>query len=159
KALAWCEAVFAKHLDGRPLIGNNSKWLQFQRIACARWSHRNIVLLGDAAHTAHYSIGSGTKLALEDAIELADAIEATDSVPAALEQFEAGRRPVVESLQRAAATSEDWFQRVDHHARLPFEQFAFSLFTRSQRVTYQNLEERDAGYVAATRDWYRASLP
>jgi anthraniloyl-CoA monooxygenase len=158
-ALDWCERVFAEHLDGHALLGNNSRWLSFPRVACERWSHGNVVLLGDAAHTAHFSIGSGTKLALEDAIELADAVDQAADVPEALARFDADRRPVVESLQRAAATSEEWFQRVDHHARLPFEQFAFSLFTRSQRVTYENLLARDRGYVEATRRWFYSSQP
>lgn len=159
-AIEWCEKVFAEHLDGHPLIGNNSRWISFPRIDCRRWSYRNVVLLGDAIHTAHFSIGSGTKLALEDAIELADAMKQSADVLSALKLFEDRRRPVVESLQRAAATSEEWFQQVNHHANLPFEQFAFSLFTRSQRVTYENLLERDRGYVEGTRSWYfNHSLP
>lgn len=158
-AIAWCEGIFARHLRGHGLIGNNSKWITFPRISCHSWVVDNIVILGDASHTAHYSIGSGTKLALEDAIGLAEAIGANDGLPAALKEFEAARRPEVESLQRAAATSEEWFQQVDHHARLPFEQFAFSLFTRSQRVTYDNLRQRDPDYVDATRSWFASTRP
>ncbi len=153
-AIEWCESVFAAHLGEHGLIGNNSRWLSFPRISCARWSHGNVVLLGDAIHTAHYSIGSGTKLALEDAIELSEALRESGDIAQGLKLFEERRRPEVESLQRAAATSEEWFQQVDHHAQLPFEQFAFSLFTRSQRVTYDNLMERDPGYVEGVRDWY-----
>ena len=149
-ALQWCGAVFAHHLEGRPLIGNNSKWISFPRVSCQSWVVDNVVLLGDACHTAHYSVGSGTKMALEDAIALAEAMAVTDDVAAALKDFEADRRPAVESLQRAAATSEEWFQHVDHHRMRPFEQFAFSLFTRSQRVTYDNLRERDPCYVDST---------
>lgn len=153
-AITWCEEIFTKHLGGNKLIGNNSKWLTFPRVSCERWVHENVVILGDAAHTAHYSIGSGTKLALEDAIELVEALDDTSSVPVALKTFENARRPVVESLQRAAATSEEWFQQVDHHALREFEQFAFSLFTRSQRVTYDNLTERDQHYVDTARKWF-----
>ena len=162
-ALDWCSRLFEKHLDGRPLIGNNSKWISFPRISCDSWVVNNVVLLGDAAHTAHYSVGSGTKMALEDAIALADAMAgaaaAGTDVATALKNFESDRRPEIESLQRAAATSEDWFSRVDHHRQRPFEQFAFSLFTRSQRVTYDNLRERDAAYHADTLRWFAAQQP
>ena len=158
-ALRWCERVFARHLGGRPLIGNNSRWISFPRVSCRSWVVGNVVLLGDAAHTAHWSVGSGTKMALEDAIALAEAMAAGDGIGAALRDFEAGRRPAVESLQRAAATSQEWFQHVDHHRSLPFEQFAFSLFTRSQRVTYDNLRERDPGYVDSTLRWFASRQP
>ena len=158
-ATAWCEKVFKDHLGGQPLLGNNSKWLSFPRVACEHWVHDNVVILGDASHTAHYSIGSGTKLALEDAIELAAAWDQHHDIPRALKEFENSRRPVVESLQRAAATSEEWFQQVDHHATREFQQFAFSLFTRSQRVTYDNLAERDYSYVEKTRTWFHRSQP
>ncbi|MFV2040103.1 MAG: FAD-dependent monooxygenase, partial [Acidimicrobiales bacterium] len=157
--ISFVERVFADHLGDHGLIGHNSKWQTFPRIACENWSHGNVVLLGDAAQTAHYSIGSGTKLALEDAISLADAIDSHDDLTVALKAFEEARRPEVESLQRAAATSEDWFQQVDRHAQLPFEQFAFSLLTRSQRVTYDNLRERDPDYVDETRRWFASSRP
>lgn len=158
-ALRWCESVFAEHLGGHGLIGNNSKWLRFPRVQVSTWAHRNVVLLGDSAHTAHYSVGSGTKLALEDAIALAEAVGEGADVELALKRYEEQRRPVVDSLQRAAATSEEWFQQVDHHVNRPAEQFVFSLFTRSQRVTYDNLAERDQGYVDATRDWFFDSRP
>ena len=156
-AIGWCESVFADHLDGHGLIGNNSKWTKFPRVSCGSWVVDNTVILGDAAHTAHYSVGSGTKLALEDAILLADALATQPDVPTALAAYETERRPQVESLQRAAATSEEWFQHVDLHATRPFEQFAFSLFTRSQRVTYDNLRERDPDFAAATKAWFAAS--
>lgn len=162
-ALEWCSQLFAPHLQGRPLIGNNSRWISFPRISCGSWVVNNVVLLGDAAHTAHYSVGSGTKMALEDAIALADAM-ATETttggdVSTALKKYESERRPQIESLQRAAATSEDWFANVDHHRQRPFEQFAFSLFTRSQRVTYDNLRERDAGYHEETLRWFAEQQP
>ncbi|MXW95103.1 MAG: bifunctional salicylyl-CoA 5-hydroxylase/oxidoreductase [Acidimicrobiaceae bacterium] len=158
-ALQWCGRIFERHLEGRALIGNNSKWISFPRVSCQSWVVDNIVLLGDACHTAHYSVGSGTKMALEDAIALADAMAATGDIATALKDFETGRRPAVASLQRAAATSEEWFQHVDHHRRRPFEQFAFSLFTRSQRVTYDNLRERDPCYVDATLRWFASCQP
>ena len=158
-ALEWCSRLFARHLGGRPLIGNNSRWISFPRISCESWVVNNVVLLGDAAHTAHYSVGSGTKMALEDAIALADAMAAAGDVSTALKNFEAERRPQIESLQRAAVTSEDWFAHVDHHRQRPFEQFAFSLFTRSQRVTYDNLRERDADYLDETLRWFASQQP
>ena len=158
-ALEWCSRLFAPHLGERPLIGNNSRWNSFPRISCDSWVVNNVVLVGDAAHTAHYSVGSGTKMALEDAIALADAMAAAGDVATALKNFESERRPLIESLQRAAATSEDWFSHVDHHSQRPFEQFAFSLFTRSQRVTYDNLRERDAAYHADTLRWFAEQQP
>ena len=158
-ALEWCENLFAEHLGGHGLLGNNSKWLIFPRISCSSWVVGKIIVLGDACHTAHFSIGSGTKLALEDAIGLANAIDENDELSDALTAFDAEWRPQVESLQRAAATSEEWFQQVDHHAKRLFEQFAFSLFTRSQRITYDNLRERDAGYVDSTRAWFASTRP
>lgn len=158
-ALSWCEALFSQHLDGHCLVGNNSKWTNFPRISCGNWTDGSVVLLGDAAHTAHFSIGSGTKLALEDAIGLADAICAVPDLSEALSTYEDARRPVVESLQRAAASSEDWFQQVDHHARLSVEQFTFSLLTRSQRVTYDNLHERDQAYAGSALASFHAAGP
>ncbi len=158
-ALDWCSRLFERHTDGRPLIGNNSRWISFPRISCESWIANYVVLLGDAAHTAHYSVGSGTKMALEDAIALADAMAVTGDVSTALKNYESERRPQIESLQRAAATSEDWFANVDHHRQRPFEQFAFSLFTRSQRVTYDNLRERDAQYHDETLRWFAAHQP
>lgn len=163
-AISWCEELFANHLGGEGLIPNNSKWVTFPRISLKSWFHKNIVILGDAVHTAHYSIGSGTKLALEDAIELADALLAkpinnSDGVTAALQAYETARKPGVESLQRAATVSEDWFQEVDRHAKLPFDQFAFSLFTRSQRVTYDNLAERDSAFMDKVQTHFWSNSP
>ncbi len=159
----WCESVFADHLNGAGLISNNSRWINFRRVNCERWSAGNVVLLGDAIHTAHFSIGSGTKLALEDAVSLADELvnqDATASgIKTALSSFETNRRPAAESLQRAAATSEEWFQQVDHHAHLQAEQFVFSLLTRSMRVTHDNLLERDPALVESTRAWFHGSRP
>ncbi len=151
--LAFCERVFAAHLDGHPLIGNNSGWLSFAVIRNRSWSAGNVALVGDAAHTAHFSIGSGTKLALEDAISLASAIEREADVEAALKAYEEDRQPVVASLQRSAQTSLEWFEGASRYRHLPPEQFVFQLLTRSQRVTYDNLKLRDAGYVARLDRW------
>lgn len=151
--LAFCERVFAAHLDGHPLIGNNSGWTRFAVVRNRTWSDGTVALVGDAAHTAHFSIGSGTKLAMEDAISLAAAVGREPDVPAALKAYEEERRPVVASLQRSAQTSLEWFEGAARYRHLPPEQFVFQLLTRSQRVTYDNLRLRDAGYVARLDRW------
>ncbi|HVF19056.1 MAG TPA: bifunctional salicylyl-CoA 5-hydroxylase/oxidoreductase [Mycobacteriales bacterium] len=153
-AMRFCEELFAEHLDGHPLEGNNSRWLQFPIVTNATWHSGNVVLLGDAAHTAHFSVGSGTKLALEDAIALAAALGAGHgSMETALKEYEQERRPVVASLQRSSQTSLEWFEGVERYRDVPFEQFCFQLLTRSQRVTYDNLKLRDAEYVGALDRW------
>ncbi len=156
-SLRFCEELFAEHLDGYPLLGNNSRWLDFPVVRNERWytehNHGNVVLAGDAAHTAHFSVGSGTKLALEDAIALANALQHESDVPTAFKQYEAERRPLVASLQRAAQTSLEWFEGVDRYTGLPPEQFCFQLLTRSQRITYDNLKLRDPGFVAGLDRW------
>lgn len=152
EALAFGESVFAESLGGHGLLGNNTKWLQFPRVACEKWSHENVVLIGDAVHTAHYSIGSGTKLALEDAIALSDSIVEEASISDALQRYERERKPVAASLQRAAAISEDWFQHVDSYTDRPHKQFALSCLTRSQRITLGNLAERDPGFAEDVLD-------
>lgn len=156
-ALKQCEELFAGHLDGHPLVGNNSKWLQFPTIKCERWHHGNVVLMGDAIHTAHFSVGSGTKLAMEDAIALADVLLGELPLEEALAAYEQERRPDVESLQRAAKASLEWFEGADRYRDLEPEQFVFSLLTRSQRVTYDNLRVRDRGYMESVDRWYAAS--
>jgi anthraniloyl-CoA monooxygenase len=158
-AIAFCQAIFADHLHRHPLVGNRSRWLQFPRISATGWSSDNVVFLGDAIHTAHFSIGSGTKLALEDAIALADMLCEHDDPRVAVRHYEISRRPVVESTQRAAATSEQWFQETGRHLTLPREQFAFSLMTRSQRVTYENLQLRDRPWMDSLLHWYWSSRP
>ena len=156
-ALRQCEALFAEHLDGYPLVGNNSKWLQFPTIECETWHVDNVVLVGDAAHTAHFSVGSGTKLAMEDAIALADLLVADPSLADCLDAYESERRPEVESLQRAAKASLEWFEGADRYRDMEPEQFVFSMLTRSQRVTYDNLRLRDPDYVASVDRWYAQS--
>ncbi|MFD7714673.1 bifunctional salicylyl-CoA 5-hydroxylase/oxidoreductase [Streptomyces sp. NPDC059814] len=147
-----CATVFADALGGRPLRSHNSSWLTFSTVVNAHWSHGNTVLIGDAAHTAHFSIGSGTKLAVEDALALAACIEEQPGLPAALAAYESERRPVVESTQRAAAASLRWFEELGRHVDQPPRQFAFNLLTRSRRVTHDNLRLRDAGFAAAVEE-------
>ena len=156
-ALKQSEELFADHLDGEPLIGNNSKWLQFPTITCESWHHDNVVLMGDAIHTAHFSVGSGTKLAMEDAITLADLLLEDRELSETLDYYEELRRPEVESLQRAAKASLEWFEGADRYRDMAAEQFVFSMLTRSQRVTYDNLRLRDPVYMQGVDEWYASS--
>ena len=147
ESIGHCGKIFAEALRGRPLKSNNSTWTTFRTVVNDRWSHGNIVLLGDAAHTAHFSIGSGTKLAVEDALALAACLEERDSLPEALAAYEAERRPVVASTQRAARASLEWFENIALYLDQPPRQFAFNLLTRSRRVTHDNLRLRDARFT------------
>ncbi|WP_432154882.1 bifunctional salicylyl-CoA 5-hydroxylase/oxidoreductase [Streptomyces tricolor] len=142
-----CAKVFAEALRGRPLRSNSSAWTTFRTVVNDRWSHGNVVLLGDAAHTAHFSIGSGTKLAVEDALALAACLTEQPDVPRALAAYEEERRPVVASTQRAARASLEWFENLRLYLRQPPRQFAFNLLTRSRRVTHDNLRLRDARFT------------
>ncbi|WP_033308426.1 bifunctional salicylyl-CoA 5-hydroxylase/oxidoreductase [Streptomyces iakyrus] len=142
-----CAKIFAEALRDRPLKSNNSAWTTFRTVVNDRWSHGNVVLLGDAAHTAHFSIGSGTKLAVEDALALAACLEERDTLPEALAAYEAERRPVVASTQRAARASLEWFENIALYLDQPPRQFAFNLLTRSRRVTHDNLRLRDARFT------------
>jgi len=152
--LAFSERLFARELVGHRMLKNRSLWRNFPTVRNARWHHENIVLVGDAAHTAHFSIGSGTKLAMEDAIALSRALKTHPDTRAALAAYEAERRPEVESLQRAAQISLEWFEQTErYHGRLEPTQFAFSLLTRSLRVTHENLKVRDARFVAVVDRW------
>ncbi|KJS61636.1 FAD-dependent monooxygenase [Streptomyces rubellomurinus] len=144
-----CAALLAPHLDGCRLIPNASRWIRFTTVRNARWRHRNVVLLGDAAHSAHFSIGSGTKLALEDALALAASLSEQPDLAGALAAYEAERRPVVESTQRAAQASLEWFETIGRRTGQGPDQFAFNLLTRSRRVTYDGLRARDRGFVDA----------
>jgi anthraniloyl-CoA monooxygenase len=152
--LTFCEALFADELHGHGLLSNRSIWRSFPTIRNARWYHENIVLIGDAAHTAHFSVGSGTKLAMEDAIALAEALGSHDAIAAALPAYEAARRPAVESLQRAAQASLQWFEDTERYMDLDPIQFAFTLLTRSLRVTHENLKVRDPAFMAKVDAWY-----
>jgi anthraniloyl-CoA monooxygenase len=159
RSIAYCEALFARELDGAQLLGNRSRWIQFTTVRNAHWHHRNVVLLGDAAHTAHFSIGSGTKLAMEDAIALVASFRehGTGDVPAALEAYERARRPEVERIQRAAQSSLEWFENVKrYHAAFEPLQLAFSLLTRSRRITHANLRARDGALLREVDGWFAA---
>jgi anthraniloyl-CoA monooxygenase len=149
-SVAWSSELFADALEGRRLFANKSRWINFVTVRNRRWCADNVVLLGDAAHTAHFSIGSGTKLAMEDAVSLAWAFRSFgDDVPAATASYEAERRPIVESTQRAAQASLEWFEGIGRYVDQERLQFAFNLLTRSRRVTYENLRLRDPGFVRA----------
>ncbi|MFG0317170.1 MAG: bifunctional salicylyl-CoA 5-hydroxylase/oxidoreductase [Planctomycetota bacterium JB042] len=152
----YCEELFRDDLRGHPLLTNRSIWRSFPTIRCERWHHGNLVLMGDAVHTAHFSIGSGTKLAMEDAIALVDAFRAhgTDDVPKVLEAYQEARWVDVAKLQRAAAVSRRWFENVARYKEQDPIQFTFNQTTRSKRITWDNLETRDPAFVARTRDWY-----
>nr|WP_229698585.1 bifunctional salicylyl-CoA 5-hydroxylase/oxidoreductase [Wenjunlia tyrosinilytica] len=152
-----CEKLFADVLDGHRLLGNNSRWIDFTTVRNDTWRHRNVVLLGDAAHTAHFSIGSGTKLAMEDALALAACLHEQDGLGAALSAYEEERRPVVASTQRAAQASLEWFENLAQYAEQPPLQFAFNLLTRSRRVTHDNLRLRDPGFTEEVERSFGAS--
>jgi anthraniloyl-CoA monooxygenase len=155
QSIALCEALFADLLDGHRLISNarhlrgSAVWLRFNRVLCERWYKDNIVLLGDAAHTAHFSIGSGTKLAMEDAIALAAVLQSSDGdVPTRLARYQAEREVEALKLQSAARNRMTWFEHVDRYVDLPPQQFVFSLLTGSQRVGHANQRLRDPAYIA-----------
>jgi anthraniloyl-CoA monooxygenase len=158
-SLEFCAELFADALEGHSLVANNSKWLNFVTVRNERWCADNVVLVGDAAHTAHFSIGSGTKLAMEDAVALAWAFRCYGAdVPAALVAYEAERRPIVESTQRAAQASLEWFEGIGRYVNQERMQFAFNLLTRSRRVTYDNLRLRDPAFVEAVDEKFAAAV-
>jgi anthraniloyl-CoA monooxygenase len=144
----------AEILDGHQVFANNSKWLSFATVRNEHWRHGNVVLLGDAAHTAHFSIGSGTKLAMEDALSLAACLHEQPGLDAALGAYETERKQVVLSTQRAAQASLEWFEHIGQYVHQEPEQFAFNILTRSRRVTYENLRLRDPEFVAGLDDWF-----
>jgi 2-polyprenyl-6-methoxyphenol hydroxylase-like FAD-dependent oxidoreductase len=151
---AFAERLFARELDGHRMLTNRSLWRQFPTVRNTHWHDGRTVLVGDAAHTAHFSIGSGTKLAMEDVIALAHHVRGRRDIRTALAEYEAERRPMVEALQRAAQTSLEWFEDTErYHGRLAPLQFAYSLLTRSLRVTHENLRTRDPRLVAAVERW------
>jgi anthraniloyl-CoA monooxygenase len=168
ESIAFCERLFAGVLDGQPLMSNaehlrgSAQWIRFPRVVCRTWIHPHggadgrtpVVLTGDAAHTAHFSVGSGTKLALEDAIDLAESLAAEPGDRhAALRAYEARRSIEVLKIQNAARNSTEWFESVERHAQLEPEQFAYSLLTRSQRISHENLRQRDGAYVGGLERW------
>ena len=143
---AFLEALFSEELAGHRLIANKSVWRQFPTIRVNPWSTGNVVLLGDAAHTAHFSVGSGTRMAMEDAVALRDALVRAP-LPDALTTFESTRRPQIESLQRAAQASLQWFEDTERYVHLQPVQFAFTLLTRSLRITHEDLRKRDPAFL------------
>ncbi len=166
QSVALCERLFANRLDGHHLVSNahhrrgSSAWLTFNRVLCEQWHHRNIVLIGDAAHTAHFSIGSGTKLAMEDAIALAGVLSEhagempKAEIPAALQRYQDVREVEALKLQSAARNRMEWFEQVERYVGLEPEQFTYSLLTGSQRIGHDNLKVRDARYVAEVERWF-----
>ncbi|MBV8147901.1 MAG: bifunctional salicylyl-CoA 5-hydroxylase/oxidoreductase [Candidatus Eremiobacteraeota bacterium] len=167
QTLAFCEGLFSPYLRGHRLMANSAHlrgrdWLNFTRVTNQHWVKDRVVLLGDAAHTAHFSVGSGTKLAMEDAIGLADALSSPrvtlslskGELAGALSEYEASRKVEVLKLQNAARNSTEWFENVARYANLPAEQFAYSLLTRSQRIGHENLRLRDTTYVEAVERWF-----
>jgi anthraniloyl-CoA monooxygenase len=156
-SIAYCESLFQPELRGRRLMSNRSLWVNFATLRQESWHHGNVVLLGDAAHTAHFSIGSGTKLAMEDSIGLVDALRRHRDLAAALNDYEMERQPVVERFQEAALESSSYFEHVSRYAEFDPRQFAFNLLTRSRRITYVNLTQRDPELVRTVDSWFAAA--
>ena len=154
ESIAYCERLFAEELSGHALLPNRSRWVQFPTITLERWHTGNVVLIGDAAHTAHFSVGSGTKLALEDSIALADALSEPGSLEAQLERYEAERRPWVGKTQKAAQQSLEWFEDARRYFALEPMQLAISLLTRSRRITHENLRLRDPELIDRADRWF-----
>jgi len=152
-SLALLREIFAEDLQGAPLVSNRSKWIQFLLVKNRRWVHENVVLLGDAAHTAHFSIGSGTKLAMEDAIALHESLGRERPVAAALADFERTRKPVVDAWQEAAFSSTLWFESAHEKLALDPLPFAFDCMTRSGRIDLEKLRRRDPAFVARYEAW------
>jgi anthraniloyl-CoA monooxygenase len=157
--LAQCERVFAKNLGGHRLATNarhmrGSAWLNFRRVLCERWSYGNLVLIGDAAATAHFSVGSGTKLAMESAIALAEYLHTEPTMGEALRRYEEERRTEVLRLQSAARNSTEWFEHVERYVHLDPVQFNYSLLTRSQRISHENLRVRDRTWLESAEMWF-----
>ena len=165
ESIAACERIFARYLDGHRLISNaahlrgSAAWINFRRVLCERWSFGNVVLLGDAAHTAHFSIGSGTKLALEDAIKLAQVLDRPGlddrtRLAEALADYQAERQAEVLKIQNSARNSTEWFETLDRYLDFDLPQFAYSLMTRSQRVSHENLRLRDSAWLEGVERWF-----
>jgi anthraniloyl-CoA monooxygenase len=161
QAIALCERLFAQYLDGHSLMSNathlrgSGAWLNFRRIKCERWTAGNVILLGDAAHSAHFSVGSGTKLALEDAIKLAEVLNRPGlSLPAALDEYVAERNLEVLKLQNSARNSTEWFETLERYLHFEPLQFAYSLLTRSQRISHENLRLRDKNWLEGVERWF-----
>ncbi|WP_439148991.1 bifunctional salicylyl-CoA 5-hydroxylase/oxidoreductase [Sulfitobacter sp.] len=159
ESIAVCEEIFKDHLGGHKLMTNanhirGSAWIKFPRVLCEKWSHENVVLLGDASATAHFSIGSGTKLALESAISLAKHVSDDADLASAFEKYEAARRLEVLRLQSAARNSVEWFEDVERYLDLDPVQLNYSMLTRSQRISHENLRARDPGWLGGAEAWF-----
>lgn len=159
ESLAYLEGLFGKYLDGHRLLSNQSRWIEFVTVRNERWHHENVVLIGDAAHTAHFSIGSGTKLAIEDAIALAGALGECSSIPEALDRYEEERRITVAKTQRAAQDSLRWFENVKRYRDFDPLQLSFSLLTRSKRIGWENLRLRDPEFVERVQEDFARKAP
>ena len=164
ETIAACEKIFAPYLNGNALMSNakhlrGSAWLNFNRVLCERWITGNVVLLGDAAATAHFSIGSGSKLALESAIALANYLHSEPTMADAFARYEDERRLEVLRLQNAARNSIEWFEEVERYLHLDPVQFNYSLLTRSQRISHENLRARDADWLAGAEKWFEKKRP
>ncbi len=162
ESIAICERMFSQWLDGHHLMTNathrdRSPWMSFVRVTNERWFDGKVVLVGDAAHTAHFSIGSGTKLAMEDAISLARAVSRNTALPVALEAYQSERSVEALRLQNASRNSMDWFENVRRYIHLAPQQFAYSLLTRSQRVSHENLRLRDSVYLSSVERWFASA--
>ena len=162
ETIAACEKIFAKYLNGNSLMSNarhlrGSAWLNFNRVLCERWSHKNVVLLGDAAATAHFSIGSGSKLAMESAMALANYLHSEPTMERAFARYEDERRLEVLRLQSAARNSIEWFEDVERYFHLDPVQFNYSLLTRSQRISHENLRQRDPAWLASAEKWFETN--
>ena len=160
ESIATCERIFAKHLGGHALMSNaahvrGSAWINFPRVLCERWSYGNLALMGDAAASAHFSIGSGTKLALESAVALADYVHSEPNLDAAFRRYEEARRTEVLRLQSAARNSLEWFEDVERYFKLDPVQFNYSLLTRSQRISHENLRLRDKAWLDSAEAWFQ----
>jgi anthraniloyl-CoA monooxygenase len=160
QSIAVCEQVFAKYLGGHRLLTNarhlrGSGWINFPRVLCEKWSHENVVLMGDAAATAHFSVGSGTKLAMESAIAMTDFLHSEPTIAAACAKYEDARRTEVLRLQSAARNSLEWFENVERYLHLDPVQFNYSLLTRSQRISHENLRLRDKSWLEGAESWFQ----
>jgi len=161
QSVSVCETIFADHLGGHALMSNanhirGSAWLSFPRVLCEQWSYKNVVLLGDASATAHFSIGSGSKLGLESAIALADYLQTAPDIQTAFARYQEERRVDVLRLQSAARNSTEWFEEVERYLNLDPVQFNYSLLTRSQRISHENLRLRDPAWLRGAEDWFAA---
>jgi anthraniloyl-CoA monooxygenase len=157
-----CRRIFERHLGGHDLMSNaahlrgSAVWMQFPRVICQKWYHENVVLMGDAAATGHFSIGSGSRLAFDSAIALAEYLHSEPTLDAAFERYQDERRVEVLRLQSAARNSLEWFEEVERYLDMPPLQFAYSLLTRSQRISHENLRLRDPNWLREAEDWFQA---